>query len=226
MAIPPVFAVEQIQPSVIEDIRDASNIYCSKYSYTMAFDALFLDPVRRHVVTGFLDGSVAPSLFADRLREWLLKPWSSVRSLPTSRMTAIGDALGRIQPAIASFVDRKLEDVDHAALASMVAIFHQLDECAGVGPTVASKLLAPLSPALFPMWDNPIASAYGFALNAAGYHQYLRVTQSVARRVRSYWTSMTSLEEHLKPACRQWKAPLTKVIDEWNWIRITRGHQY
>ena len=111
-------------------------------------------------------------------------------------------------------------------LATMVEAFRQLDNCAGVGPTIASKILAPLRPALFPIWDNPIAKAYGFALNAAGYHQYLNVTQAIACKARGFWHSDVPLEQYLKPECRRWTAPLAKVIDEWNWIRITREHVY
>jgi hypothetical protein len=104
----------------------------------------------------------------------------------------------------------------------MVTAFRKLDDCAGVGPTIASKLLSPLRPGLFPMWDNPIADAYGFALNAAGYYQYLHVTQAIARKTRALWRVPASLEGYLKPAQRQWTAPLAKVIDEWNWVRITQ----
>ena len=76
------------------------------------------------------------------------------------------------------------------------------------------------------MWDNPIAEAYGSALNAAGYHQYLNITQAIARKARGFWQSPIPLEQHLKPEHRRWTAPLAKVLDEWNWIRITRGHGY
>jgi hypothetical protein len=68
--------------------------------------------------------------------------------------------------------------------------------------------------------------AYGFALNGAGYHQYLRVTQAIAQRVRMLWNQDPPLEQHLKPECRQWIPPLAKVIDEWNWVRITRKHAW
>jgi hypothetical protein len=142
-------------------------------------------------------------------------------------METVGDALGNIRTTVASIpADLTLEHADGVMLAIMAEAFNRMDDCLGVGATIASKLLAPLRPALFPIWDNPIAEAYGFALNAAGYHQYLNVTQAIARKARGFWQSDVSLEQYLKPECRRWLAPLAKVLDEWNWIRITRGHAY
>ena len=142
-------------------------------------------------------------------------------------MPAVGDAFGSIREVVASIPSNvSLENADCEMLAKMVAVFKGLDDCPGVGPTIASKMLAPLRPALFPIWDNPIAESYGFALNAAGYRRYLGLMQDIARRVRRFWQSAVPLEEHLKPKYRRWVAPLAKTLDEWNWIRITRGHRY
>jgi hypothetical protein len=140
-------------------------------------------------------------------------------------MDEVGDALDAILPDVVAISEGvTLEDADRQLLAHMTAMFRRLDDCLGVGPTIASKLLAPLRPELFPMWDNPIADAYGFALNAAGYRQYLTIMQAVALKARSFWSGDTSLEAYLRPAERDWTPPLAKVLDEWNWIRITRGH--
>ena len=210
-------------------IRDASATYCGGdyYDETSAFDDLIMVPERAETIAGFIAGKITASHLADSLREWLLKPWRSTRSLGKGRMKAVGDALGKIREIVAAIpADLSLEHADRVMLASMVEVFKHLVACDGVGPTIASKFLAPFRPALFPIWDNPIAKAYGFALNAAGYHQYLNVTQAIARKARGFWRSDVPLEQHLKPKGRRWTAPLAKVIDEWNWIRITRGHAY
>jgi len=226
MTIPPVLSLDDVTPDIIENLRDASVKYCG-YDYTCAFDDLIILPERAKTIAGFVAGDVAAIHLAQCLREWLLKPWSSTRSLTNGRMQAVGQALGSMRAAVAALpACLSLEDADRAMLARMVEMFKHLDDCAGVGPTIASKILAPLQPALFPMWDNPIADAYGFALNAAGYHQYLNVTQAIARKTRGFWHSDVPLEQHLKPESRRWTAPLAKVIDEWNWIRITRRHAY
>lgn len=227
MAIPPVLSLEDVTPGIIGDLRDASAMYCGQYAYTRAFDDLVMVPAKAATIAGFLAGSVAPMHFANCLREWLLKPWHSTRSLGNGRMEAVGNALGNVRLAVAAIPPGlSLEDADHEMFAAMAKVFKQLDDCTGVGPTIASKILAPLRPALFPIWDNAIADAYGFALNAAGYRQYLVASQTIARKARRFWCPATPLEEHLKPERRQWTAPLAKVIDEWNWIRITCKHVY
>jgi hypothetical protein len=229
MTIPPVFSLDDVTSGVIEDLRDASATYCGPdyYSMTSKFDDLIVVPERAEVIAGFIAGNIAPKHLAESLREWLLKPWSSTRSLGNGRMEAVGNALGNVRPTVAAIpADLTLEHADRMMLARMVEVFKHLDDCSGVGPTIASKILAPLRPALFPIWDNPIAEAYGFALNAAGYHQYLNVTQAIVRKARGFWQSDVPLEQYLKPEHRRWTAPLAKVLDEWNWIRITRGHAF
>lgn len=226
MNVPPVFSVDDLTPAIIEDLRDASATYC-EYDYTGAFDDLMMLPKRAETIAGFLAGSVAGIHLAKSLREWLLKPWSSTRTLGHGRMQAVGDALQDIRATMAAIsTGPSIEDADRAMFARMVDVFTRLDDCPGVGPTIASKILAPLHPAWFPMWDNAIAEAYGFALNAAGYRQYLTVTQAIARKAREFWHSADPLEPYLKPERRRWTAPLAKVMDEWNWIRITRGHVF
>jgi hypothetical protein len=226
MSIPPVFSLDDLTPVLIENLRDASATYCG-IARTAAFDDLMLVPERTEMIAGFIAGNIAPIRLAESLREWLLKPWSSTRSLGKGRMQAVGESLGSIRKAVATIPDDlSLENANRVVLAGMAEVFKHLDDCDGVGPTIASKLLAPLRPALFPIWDNPIAEAYGFALNAAGYHQYLNVTQGIARKARGFWQSDVPLEKHLKPEGRRWTAPLAKVLDEWNWIRITCGYTY
>ena len=225
-AVPPVFFVEDLTPNVIDDIKDASATYCCDYEYTAAFDDLILEDAE--TIERCIAGTINPRYFAERLRDRLLGRWSSSRSLWEERMPAVGDALGNIRVTVAAIPrDMRLEDADYAMRGRAIDAFtYLIDKCPGVGPTIASKLLAPLRPALFPIWDNPIARSYGFAINAAGYRQYLIAAQAIIGKVRSLWKRATPLEEYLKPEGRKWTAPLAKVFDEWNWIRITKGQAY
>jgi len=226
LTIPPVFCSEDLGPDLLDNLQHASCKYCT-YAYTHAFDDLFLVAERRNAIESFLAGELPSTEMAANLRQWLLRRWSSTRSLGNGRMNAVALALGNIRKAVADVpANASIENVDRSLLMEMTRIFKHLDDCLGVGPTIASKLLAPLRPALFPMWDNPIAAAYGFALNSAGYRQYLNITRDIAIRARQLWKQPTSLEAYLKPSERQWIAPLAKVIDEWNWIRITRKHAF
>ena len=195
MVIPPVFCVDDLTATIADDLRDASESYCGGFAYTSAFDELFLAPEKRHVIEGFLDGRTPPILLADSLREWLLARWSSTRSLGANRMPAVGRALGAIRAGVAGIPRGvSLENADDKTIATMVDAFETLLGCHGVKATIASKLLAPLRPALFPMWDNPIATAYGFAPNPAGYRRYLCLTQAIARKERA------CCRENRKPA--------------------------
>lgn len=187
MRVPPVFYPEDLKPEIIEDLRDASSAYWG-YQDTRAFDDLMLVPQRHKLIKEFVAGRVSPDEIVDALRVWLLKPWHSTRSLSRPRLAAVGQALSKARPIMASFpVDLRVEEADAGTLSRIAKAFNLLDECTGVGPTVASKILAPLRPALVPMWDRNIATAYGFAPNAAGYHQYLKAMQAIARAVRGFW---------------------------------------
>ncbi len=67
MTVPPVFHLDDVTSSVIEDLRGASATYCSRYEYTSAFDNLILIPERAETIAGFLSGTTAASLLAERL---------------------------------------------------------------------------------------------------------------------------------------------------------------
>ncbi len=153
MTIPPVFSLDAVTPVVIEDLRDASATYCGGdyYDETSAFDDLIMVPERAETIAGFIAGKITASHLADSLREWLLKPWRSTRSLGKGRMKAVGDALGKIREIVAAIpADLSLEHADRVMLASMVEVFKHLVACDGVGPTIASKFLAPLRRRFFP----------------------------------------------------------------------------
>ena len=143
-------------------------------------------------------------------------------------MASIADAFAQVRAAIAEIPSTlHLDEIDSTRLHKMAGIFQTLDDRAGVGATIASHLLAPLRPALFPTWDDFIAHEYGFALDVAGYQKFLVITQGIARKARQFWhhrfESCGLLEDYLLAKGRQWKAPLAKVIGEWNWLRITQN---
>lgn len=223
MPVPPVFDVDELTPELIEDLKQASNSYLD-FGYTRAFDALFEVPEWSMVRNQFLSGQISADKFLGHIRELLLAPWHSARTVNESTMPAISLALANIRDAVAKFPqDLHLDQTESSQLKEMVRIFEVVDDCAGVGPTIASKLLAPLRPALFPMWDNDIAKAYGFAANAAGYHQFLRKTRSIAKKVRQFWRLQSNLPFEGSFGPRRWKPPLIKILDEWNWTRIIQG---
>lgn len=224
MSIPPVFDLDDLTRDVIDDIRDASATYWSRYKYTQAFDDLILE---RKTIADFLSRKIPGRKYAEVVREKLAR-WGLPRPLSDDRIEKVGHVLGTIRKEVAVIPSSiTLETADPATIKTMVGVVEQLCDCPGVVSIIASKLLAPLQPALFPIWDRPIAERYGFAPNAAGYRRFLNLTQDIARKTRSLWPSTDRpLDEYLKPEGRKWTAPLAKLLDEWNWIRITRAHPY
>jgi len=224
--MPPILHVSDLTERVFEDIREASQTYRSQYGYTDAFDRLRMIPERRDYLAAVLAGQVDGQEAVRRLREWLLGPWASARSLSDTRLPHIGRGL---TAAIAELrgipSDVDLAGATASTIETMIRAFTCLDDCPGVGGTIASKMLSALRPDLFMMWDIPIALAYGFDPAVAGYRRFLQLMAPATHRMRELWGSRTpAMEEHLKPTGREWQPPLTKFIDEWHWIRITRKH--
>ena len=82
-----------------------------------------------------------------------------------------------------------------------------------LGPVGAAKGLHLLAPEFFPIWDRTIASAYSCGLGNRGSNgaRYLRFMQITADQCRM-------LEQD--PAA---PTDLLKALDEWNYVRFTKG---
>ncbi len=226
--MPPILHVADITQDVFADLRDASKTYDSRYSYGETFDKLRTDPERRGFVTAILAGQVDGEHGVRKLREWFLGHWASGRSLTTETMPGIGRGLTAAASHlrdIPSNVD--LSQAGPSTIEATIRAFELLIACPGVGGTIASKILSALRPDLCMMWDIPIARAYGFDPGVAGYRRFLQLMASATRRMHELWGQRApSLAEHLKPGDREWLPPITKFIDEWHWVRITRKHFY
>ena len=224
--MPPILHVDDLAEEVFQDSRDASATYRRDYGYTDAFDSLQTVPARGALVKAVLAGQFDGLEAVKKLREWLLGPWSSARSLTTARLPEIGRGLvSAAEHLRAISLQRDLTTATPTMIEEMVRAFERLDDCPGVGGTIASKMLSALRPDLFMMWDMPIARAYGFDPGVAGYRRFLQLMAPATRRMRELWGErQPSLEEQLRSEGREWLPPLTKFVDEWHWVRITRNH--
>ena len=226
--MPPILHVDDLTEEVFADLRDASQTYHLNYGYGDTFDKLRTDPERRNFVAAILAGQVDGEEGIRKLREWFLGPWASARSLTIDRLPGIGRGL----TAAASHLRDIPPNIDLAqarpsTIEATVRAFELLIACPGVGGTIASKILSALRLDLFMMWDAPITQAYGFDPGGAGYRRFLELMASVMRQMYELWGQRNqSLEEYLQPQGRGWIPPLTKFIDEWHWVRITRKHSY
>ena len=98
--------------------------------------------------------------------------------------------------------------------------YNHLLRCRGVGLTVASKILHTINPNLFVMWDNAIIDGYGLSYT----NHFLPEMQRLAK-----YAINQVIEEECLPhddaidsliPCGN---SLAKVLDEYNFVKFTRG---
>ena len=80
-----------------------------------------------------------------------------------------------------------------------------------IGPVGGAKVLHLFAPGFLPLWDNPIAKAYGLPLHSGGPHEelYWRFVLVCREQVRS----LGGIEGH----------EALKLLDEYNYCRFTKG---
>jgi hypothetical protein len=112
----------------------------------------------------------------------------------------------------------------YAGLASLVAAGRAAldgDVAVTFGDTAAAKALYALRPDAFPPWDEPIRRAFGTA-RADGrlYRGYLELTAGALRGcAERFGVAVDTLPDRLgRPS-----ATPARLIDEYLWLRITRG---
>jgi hypothetical protein len=149
---------------------------------------------------------------AESIRKWAEK-WEP--ALPKDSMTldclsdediqVAGDAYGELSKCLASTQTRggKRHDVR-------------------VGPTGAAKILFAARPKAFPPWDEPIRGEFGWDGSPASYCAYLASVREQIRQLCSEAAELGVPPEDIPSAIGRPKSTLPKLIDEFNWITITK----
>lgn len=88
------------------------------------------------------------------------------------------------------------------------------------GPTAAAKTMYALRPNACAPWDDPIRQALGMAGNDAAYRAYLRLIAIALARTADR-ADMTAAD--LPSLVGRPESSPPKLIDEYLWMRITRG---
>lgn len=88
------------------------------------------------------------------------------------------------------------------------------------GDTAAAKVLFVARPQVFPPWDEPIRLAFGWRGGGASYAEFLRQAASTLAGLASRLDS--AVDQLPQLLGRQDSSP-PKIVDEFLWIRITRG---
>jgi len=100
-------------------------------------------------------------------------------------------------------------------------IYKRISEVESVGPTSASKIMHGVIPELFMMWDEKIRNGYGYAGNEVGYLRFMCEMQRILKNVmETYGGEPDDLCHEAYP---EMKKPLTKLLDEFNYMKFTRG---
>ena len=92
-----------------------------------------------------------------------------------------------------------------------------------VGPTGASKVMHITRPNAFPPWDDPIRRALGLDAGSRGYLRYLRDVRDVVRSLHEQAAALGIDPWGLSTALGRPDSAVPKLVDEYNWVTITRG---
>jgi len=103
-------------------------------------------------------------------------------------------------------------------------IFKDLESLKNVGPTSASKILHLLKPEFFIMWDRPIAEHYRLNPTAKiveeEYCKFLAKMREILNTLLKECSRKYLSERPEEDLIRKYgNKPLTKLIDEYNWLK-------
>lgn len=175
-----------------------------------------------------------------------LNEWSC--RLPSAYYNVIADgmkkAFNQVNPLITMVENETLEDIDFRAPRNIgnekldhFEILHSIfAEFCGVGHkfrwVAASKTLHQMLPKLFVMWDNPICEKLGFSLNTRSYvHDFLPLMQKEANEaietcMKDQGCARDVAIHFIIEKCSEicgYDKTLTKLVDEYNWMKYTKG---
>jgi hypothetical protein len=166
------------------------------------------------------------------MNRWFSRvPFSKAPDLCT-KFVETWDVLSRLS-------NLSLEDVSMQAPISVgdeyLVLAHAIQQCfdaleVTIGSTPASKALHVTAPGLFVMWDKAIAVA--LAKGRSGYHYATVFMPAMKERLEEVLTSYMD-DRHCDRkeaiiairAQRKRKYSLAKMLDEFNWVTITKGQK-
>lgn len=164
-----------------------------------------------------------------RLRDFLTHygvPWA-----PTDLASQYMTIWPRLKPSIRRLAHENLETCDLSNDEIGTAIedaygYLQRPHCWG-GDIVASKNLHFFNVRLFVMWDSKIQAAYGKSFGPRGYLEFLQEMQKRAKEITADFQrlSIAGAPAEFLSAQLGYEGvrPLTKLLDDYNWVTITKG---
>jgi len=122
-----------------------------------------------------------------------------------------------------------VEEIGEFSARSLIKkMYDQIDNVHGVGATSTSKILHDQSFSVFMIWDRKERLGYGCAENSVGYLRFLFESRIILRSIiesyqEKHGCSLEIAEESiLNQANTERKMSLTKLLDQYNFMKFTR----
>ena len=164
-----------------------------------------------------------------RLRDFLTHygvPWA-----PTDLANQYMTVWPRLKQSVQHLAHESIEtcDLNNKEIAAAIKEAYgylQWPHCWG-GDTVASKSLHFFNIRLFVMWDSNIQAAYGKSFGPGGYLEFLQEMQNQAKEIIADFQRLSLFGTPAEFLSTQLGyrdiRPLTKLLDDYNWVTITKG---
>lgn len=139
------------------------------------------------------------------IQSWNFAYYQDGRQFDHQHFAALDAALHGQRAILLRFRDRAIENLSSVDRPSVEIVFTALQKV--VGRVGAAKVLHLWAPRVFPLWDNPIASAYGFDLSAPAAH---------------YWEFTLMTKVQAASVAPPVGVPPLKALDEYNYCRFSK----
>lgn len=121
----------------------------------------------------------------------------------------------------------EISDEDFESLKPIVVgLYNRFSEVLGF--TGATKALHILVPQFFVMWDKEIREFYKMKSDAEDYYEFLKKMRLELRRAVEMFSADNNIDDYSRAREELEKIlgkPLLKVLDEYNWLTISKGYR-
>lgn len=197
-------------------------VYARLNGINTAYEAM----VRDKELLKRLQGKPSISDF-QRLRDFLVH--FGVYVTPINYAEQLLPLWPKLEPHVEALAGERLETCDlksHKTCTKISGLYDCLSYGAWGGDTVVSKVLHFFNIYLFPMWDSGISVAYTAKIGSWGYLEFLKAMQQHAIETiedfhqRNLPGQPSEFLSH--KLGHTFSRPLTKFLDDYNWVIITR----
>ncbi len=119
--------------------------------------------------------------------------------------------------------DTGIAELEDADIDELTTAYETLRECE-FGPTGTAKALFAVRPKSAMAWDEPIRTAFGLADGGGGYRNMLKASRVEAQALLAA-AKQYGITDIAKAVGSPDYVSVAKLLDEYHWITITRGHR-